>query len=135
MNVPPSQKGPLLLRDASPETITRARAWSDSFGRLARISELNATSGEAPRGSAQIVLDEATLVLPLAGLIDLAAERARLAKERDRAAAELAKVTAKLANADFVARAKPEIVVENRDREASFRAEIARLSAALERIL
>jgi len=75
------------------------------------------------------------LILPLAGLIDLGVERTSLAKERDRAAAELAKVTAKLANADFVARAKPEIVVENRERAQNFQGEIDRLSQALARIL
>ena len=55
-----------------------------------------------PKGSAQAVLDEATVVLPLAGLIESAAERKRLARERDKAAGEARKVAQKLANADFV---------------------------------
>ncbi len=70
----------------------------------------------------------------MAGLIDIEAERTRLERERKRAADEVEKVVRKLANADFVARAKPEVVEENRARETNFRAEIARLDAALARL-
>jgi valyl-tRNA synthetase len=83
---------------------------------------------------AQAVLGEATLMLPLADVIDLNAERARLAKARAGAEAEAKKLGAKLANADFVARAKEEVVEENRERLAAAEAEIARLDAALRRI-
>jgi valyl-tRNA synthetase len=134
MNVPPSVKAPIFLRDASPETIVRGAAWLDAASRLARISEIAPAVGDVPRGSAQIVLDEATLILPLAELIDIAAERTRLERDRKRAADEVEKVVRKLSNADFVARAKPEVVEENRERERSFRADIARLDAALARL-
>jgi valyl-tRNA synthetase len=73
-------------------------------------------------------------VLPLEGLIDLDAERARLMRERAKAVGEVAKVEAKLSRPDFVARAKPEIVEENRDRLRDFQSEIARLDVALARI-
>ena len=63
-------------------------------------------------------LDEATVVLPLEGMIDLKAERVRLGKDRDKAANEAKKMQAKLSNADFVARAPEEIVEENRSRLA-----------------
>jgi valyl-tRNA synthetase len=43
-------------------------------------------------------------------------------------------VARKLNNADFVARAKEEVVEENRERLAAARGEIARLDAALARI-
>jgi valyl-tRNA synthetase len=87
-----------------------------------------------PEGSAQVMVDEATVVLPLAGIIDLTAERARLEKDRAKAEAEAEKVRRKLANADFVARAKPEVVEENRERLAAFEAEVARITAAIGRI-
>jgi valyl-tRNA synthetase len=134
MNVPPSALAPVLLRDASPETMARAERWIDAIRRLARASEVRALDGDMPAGSAQAVLDEATVVLPLAGLIDVVAERKRLSGARDKALAEAAKVSQKLANADFVARAKPEVVEENRERLAAFQAEAARLEAALARI-
>jgi valyl-tRNA synthetase len=135
MNVPPGSLAPILLRDASAETMGRAERWMDAIRRLARASEVRALDGAMPAGSAQGVLDEATVVLPLSGLIDLAAERKRLLGGRDRALAEARKVSQKLANADFVARAKPEVVEENRERLAAFMAEAARVEAALARIV
>jgi valyl-tRNA synthetase len=134
MNVPPGTPAPILLRDAAPENLARAARWLAEIRRLARASEVTALDGEMPKGSAQLVLDEATVVIPLAGLIDLEAERARLCRERAKAAQEAAKVTQKLATPDFVRRAPPEIVEENRERLAGFQAEMARLGAALRRL-
>jgi valyl-tRNA synthetase len=134
MNVPPSQKSPILLQDAAPESLARGARWMEAIGRMARASELRALEGEVPQGSAQAVLDEATLVLPLAGLIDIEAERARLQRERAKVEAEAEKVARKLDNPDFVARAKEEVVAENRERLQAFRDEAARLEAALQRL-
>ncbi len=134
MNVPPAVLGPVQLRDAAPETIARALHWADAARRLARVSEIGIAPTQTPAECAQLVLDEATLLLPLAGLIDVAAERARLGREVARALDDAAKVARKLANEDFVARAPAEIVAENRAREALARSEAARLSAALARL-
>ena len=134
MNVPPSALAPLYLAGASVVTLDRAAAWSGVIGRMARASTVGALDGALPPGSAQVVVDEATVVIPLAGLIDLGAERTRLDRDRGRALAEADKARAKLANADFVARAKPEVVTEIRERVTGFEAEAARLAAALARI-
>ncbi len=134
MNVPPSRLAPVLLKDAAPESLARGRRWMEVIGRMARASAFEALDGEVPAGSAQAVLGEATIVLPLAGLIDLAAERARLGKDRAKVADEARKIGQKLGNADFVARAKAEVVEENRERLATAEAEMARLDAALARI-
>jgi valyl-tRNA synthetase len=134
MNVPPSKPSPVLLRDAPAEAMGRVDRWMDAIRRLARASEVRLLEGEVPKGSAQAVLDETTVVLPLEGLIDLAAERTRLGRERDKLAADAKKTEAKLSNADFVRRAPEEVVAENRERLAAARSEMARLQAALERL-
>jgi valyl-tRNA synthetase len=134
MNIPPAIKTPVLLEHASPETWARAQRWQETGSRLARVAGIAVSDGAPKPGSAQILLGEATLILPLAGLIDLDAERARLERDRARATAELEKVRRKLQSEDFVTRAKPEIVEENRERERSFAAEIERLGQALARL-
>ena len=134
MNVPPSALSPILLRDASAETLARAAAWSGVIHRMARASSIGALEGGWPPGSAQVVVDEATVVLPLAGLIDLAAERTRLGRDMAKATAEADKAGRKLDNADFLTRAKPEVVEEIRDRVRAFETEAARLAAALARL-
>ncbi len=132
LNVPAGARLPLLLREARPATVARARAYADAFARMARIQTIETLDGASPPdGSAQAILDEATLVVPLAGIIDLAAERTRLAASRDRTRAEAAKLETKLARPDFVERARPEIVAETRERLAASRGEAVRLDAAL----
>ncbi|NVN11718.1 valine--tRNA ligase, partial [Nguyenibacter vanlangensis] len=112
----------------------RATRWAEAIGRMARVSDVAVLDGDMPQGAAQLVVDEATLVMPLAGVIDLTQERQRLEKERSKMEDEIAKVERKLRNADFIARAKPEIVEENRDRLAQWQGERDRLAAALARL-
>ena len=134
MAVPPSVLAPVLLRDATATDLDRGRTWSEAIGRLARASEFGPLAGDVPRGSAQAVLDHATIVIPLAGLIDVDAERARLRRDRGKVERDADGIARKLGNPDFVARAKPEVVEENRDRLEAARAEMARIDAALARV-
>ena len=134
MNVPPSALGPIVLAGAGAETMATAMRWIDPIRRMARASDVRAQDGALPKDSAQAVLDDVTVVLPLAGLIDLDVERKRLATARTKAVSELDKVLKKLSNEDFVRRAREEVVEENRERQANFEAEIVRLDAALARI-
>ncbi len=134
MNVPPAQKSPVLLQDASAETLARAQAWFEAISRMARASEIGPLVGAVPKNVAQTVLGEATILLPLEGLIDLDAERKRLAAALAKAQQELEKVSAKLANADFTSRAPETVLEEHRDRQQSFAEEQKRLGAALARI-
>jgi valyl-tRNA synthetase len=74
------------------------------------------------------------LFLPLAGIIDLAAERARLEKEIGKLDAEIAKLDGKLNNEAFVAKAKPEVVDEQKERRREAVAVKSKLEDALRRI-
>jgi valyl-tRNA synthetase len=134
MNVPPSQKSPVLLQDAAAETLRWAHDWSEAISRMARASEVRALTEAAPQNAAQVVLGAATIVLPLEGLIDLEAERKRLAAALAKARSELEKVEQKLANHDFTARAPEAVLDEHRERAQNFEAEAKRLAAALQRI-
>lgn len=80
------------------------------------------------------MLDEATLVLPIADVIDIAQERARLSKEIAKAEGEMAKIDKKLSNQGFLAKAPEEVVEENKDRLAEETERRDRLAAALSRL-
>ncbi|TPG61005.1 valine--tRNA ligase [Roseomonas nepalensis] len=134
VNVPPSVTVPLLVQGASEGTLARAARWIDPIRRLARATEVRVLEGAAPEGVAQAVVGEATVMLPLAGVVDLAAERARLAKDHAKVEAEARKIATKLANPDFTTRAKEEVVEETRERLRTAEAEAARLAAAIARI-
>jgi len=124
----------VLLKDASAETLARAERWREAIFRMARVNEISVLEGDIPTGSAQAVVGEATVILPLADLIDLDTERKRLQGLRTKAAAELEKVRAKLADEKFTSRAPEAIIAENQERRENFAAEILRLDAALSRI-
>lgn len=132
LNVPPGARLPLHVRDAGAETARRMAAQEAALARLARV---DCVSGDAPAGGVlQVVVDEATFVLPLGDVIDLDAERARLAKALAAATKERDSLAARLSNESFISRAKPEAVDKARADHAEKSAEVDRLQAALKRL-
>jgi valyl-tRNA synthetase len=133
LGVPPGAKLPLHVRDAGQLTLQRLERNEAALKRLARIEEIGA--GNAPSGgAAQIVVEEATFILPLEGVIDIEAERNRLAKAMEAAAKERDSLAQRLGNPSFVERAKPEAVEKARSDHADKTAEAERLQAALARL-
>jgi valyl-tRNA synthetase len=133
MNVPAGARLVLGYKDASAAAVARLRKHADIIRTLARLERIEEDKGTA-RGAVQIVVPEATLVLPLAGVIDAAAERGRLGKEIGKLAGEIDKIDKKLANPGFLAKADPEVVEDQRERRAEAEAARTRLATALERL-
>ncbi|WP_019833489.1 valine--tRNA ligase [Sphingomonas sp. PR090111-T3T-6A] len=132
LNVPPGARLPLHVRDAGEATGARLVRQQPVIARLARV---DTAEGDAPAGAAaQIVVDEATFVLPLEGVIDIEAERSRLAKGKAAAEKERDGLAGRLSNPSFVERAKPEAVEKARADHAEKAAEAERLGAALARL-
>jgi valyl-tRNA synthetase len=121
------------VRDASGETQSRINSAYTALRKLARLQDVY--YGPPPKGGAvQIVVDEATFVLPLEGVIDIEAERARLAKAAEAAEKERDSLAARLANPAFVERAKPEAVEKAREDHAEKASAAKKYRADLERL-
>ncbi|MEI7600254.1 MAG: class I tRNA ligase family protein, partial [Aestuariivirga sp.] len=133
MNVPAGAKIACVLVSANSGTRRRADAWENEIMRLARLSSIS-FEDSVPKASAQIVLDEATVALPLEGVIDFAAEKARLAKELEKIAKDAAAIDGRLGNPGFVAKAPPEVLEESRERKAELEARKAKVDEALARL-
>ncbi|WP_342250241.1 valine--tRNA ligase [Sphingomonas sp. OTU376] len=132
LNVPPGARLPVFVRDASGETTARLGRQEAALARLARVDQ---ASGEVPAGgSLQIVVDEATFVVPLGDVVDIEAEKTRLAKAIAAAEKERDGLAGRLNNPSFVEKAKPEAVEKARADHAEKAAEAERLSAALARL-
>ncbi|MES2337496.1 MAG: valine--tRNA ligase [Pseudomonadota bacterium] len=132
LNVPPGARLPVHVRDASDLSQSRLANQASVIARMARLDQV---AGDAPEsGALQIVVDEATYVVPLAGVIDLDAERARLTKAIAAAEKERDALAGRLGNASFVERAKPEAVEKAKADHAEKSAEAERLTAALGRL-
>ena len=133
MNVPASAEVPLAVMGANAQTQARLAKYQALIARLARLASVDLVEA-VPKGAVQIVQDEATVALPLIGLIDLEAEKARLVKELQKATSEVEKLLRKLADQNFVARAPEEIIEENRERLAEHEMRAAHLGNALARL-
>ena len=84
---------------------------------LARVSSADfSISGNRPKGAATAVVGSTEIYLPIEDLFDLDEERARLTKEIARVTEEMTRTQKKLANPEFVNKAKPEIILKEREK-------------------
>ena len=134
VNVPAKAMVKLLLRSASETTLARVAAQDETIRRLARLESIAPLDGEVPQGAVQTVIDEATAVLPLAGVIDIAQEQIRLRKEIEKVRGDIAKVDKKLANEQFLSKAPTEVVEKQKDQRAEAVLVRDKLAAALDRL-
>ncbi len=133
LGIAPGTKLTAYVRDADGGTQNRINQHYAALAKLARLEVV--TDRPAPAGaSVQIVVDEATFIIPLEGVIDIAAEKTRLAKALAAAEKERDSLSGRLSNPSFVEKAKPEAVAKAREDHAEKAAEAERLKAALERL-
>jgi valyl-tRNA synthetase len=129
-NVPPGAKIPFYTtknpKVSDIDTTTQALTF------LARLDKFQVVDMLPQSDSPVAIIDDAHLMLQFQ--VDTSAERARLQKEVARLEGEIAKASAKLANPNFVDRAPPPVVAQERERLASFEATLAKLKAQLDKL-
>lgn len=133
MNVLPSAKPPLAFVAPDAVTAERIARHRDLILTLGRVSEVNSADA-APAGAVTFVSGSTTAALSLAGIIDLTVERARLEKEIAVFDSDIGHVNKKLGNPNFVSRAAPEVVDEQRAKLAEAEEGKVKLQAALARL-
>ena len=133
LNIAPGTKMSAHVRDGDSELQDRIARQASALDRVGRLESFSFEP--APEGAtAQIVIDGATYVLPLAGAIDIDAEKARLNKAMEASQKEAKSLSGRLSNPNFVEKAKPEAVEKARADLAEKEAEAERLKAALDRL-
>ncbi|MBC8170045.1 MAG: class I tRNA ligase family protein, partial [Anaerolineae bacterium] len=106
-------------------------AYNYLFSRLCNVAEMHIIDGTAPEDSASVVVSDATVYLPLKGLIDFAAEIERMEKDQGKLQEQITKSESTLANENFVARARPDVVQKERERLAELQASAAQIASRL----
>ncbi|HEY8352064.1 MAG TPA: valine--tRNA ligase, partial [Sphingomonadales bacterium] len=132
MNIPPAARVQLLAQGGA-ETAERLARHDGILKRLARLEEIGATA-DAPKGAVQMVVEDASFYLPLAGVIDIAQERARLQKNLEKLRGEIRAIEGRLANENFTSKAPPAVIAENRARRDEAAETAAKIEAALARL-
>ncbi len=134
LGVPPGARVPLLLKDADDAALARLAGYHGLITTLARLSSAEPLVGSIPAGAVEDAMEGATLVLPIADVIDIAAERSRLGKEIGKLDAEIERTQRKLSNPNFRAKAAPEVVEAEEERWRQWGRARRRLEQALRRL-
>ena len=128
-------KVPLVIAGAGPKTtdVPRSPTHDETIKRLGADRDNRFQATHAPEGSVQMVLDEATLAMPLKGVIDIGAESERLKREIDKVGyRDQAQLAERLSNDKFVSRAPAHIVEEQRERKVRSRGRGGQIGACSE---
>lgn len=133
MEVPPSRKAKVILvvNDDWMDIFENSTAY---FERLAWASEvvLKRDKEGIPSNAVSAVTDKAQIFMPLEDLVDLEKEMERLLKEKANLEKELARVEGKLSNRNFVEKAPPAVVEEERKKKAKYEDMMAKVLSRIE---
>ncbi len=136
MNLPAGAKLTVYLKDANAKSAENLQRFNPIICALARLEKLEifAKGAEISKDMVQSVFKEATILLPLKGVVDFAVERERLNKELANLNKNLEGYAKKLSNPSFVERAPAAVVEEEKRRQAEALENKAKVEAALARI-
>jgi valyl-tRNA synthetase len=124
-----------MLPSATAET-QAVRAGASYIKAVGQLAGFNAEIGRLKNDPAtgEIVTNTAKLYIPLHGLVDFGAEKKRLEKELAAAKKDIEFFEKKLGNEAFVAKAPPELIVEQKAKLAAAQQKLAEVVKSQERI-
>jgi valyl-tRNA synthetase len=115
----------------------KVKGWADAnetaIRQMARLSEF-AIAADKPARSVTIASGDETIALQVEVFITPADEIGRLDKEMAKLEKDIVGTERKLQNENFVSKAPPEIVEENRERVVEWKATLAKLRSAREQL-
>ncbi len=133
LGVAPSLRLELLVVEEGSRMFDRLSRYAPTLARTARIERVRSADA-VPSAAATVSVENATLCLPLAGLLDVPKERDRLESRREAIEKEIRRLEGRLENPSFLERAPGSVVEETRvrlDSERGKRDEAARSLARL----
>ncbi len=118
VNIPPSSRVDIIctVKDERPERLIMDG--SGYIRLLAKVSTLEISRSERPKGAISAVVKGAEIFLPLKGLLNIEEEKKRLDKEIKKVLKEVDGVNRRLLSEDFLAKAPKEVVDRDKKRVA-----------------
>ena len=134
-NISPARRVPLTLRTFSGNQDRLLETCREYLTSLAKLSDLAWGQDVArPAVAATVVVQGIELHVSLEGVVDLSEERDRLTRELAKVEQALDRVNRKLTNRDFLAKAPPAVVSQQRTTQAELLDAQAKLQQSLERV-
>ena len=133
MNVPPSKKASVIVVSEKEEVLKIFEENKVFFATLGLASDvtLQSTKENIGEDAVSVVVQDATIYMPLAELVDFAKEIERLEKEKTKLEKEVDRVVKKLANQGFVAKAPAHVIEEEKAKEEKYKAMLAQVEERL----
>jgi len=136
MNVPPASVVDIVIAAGEAGRADAVAEELRPFFELVRISSASTLAArKRPAHAAAAVVGDATVFVPLEGLIDFDVERERLRRAGEKVGADISALSRKLSDENFVKKAPANVVAADADRLEILKATLARLEenlAALE---
>ena len=134
-NVKPSLEAPVILVTQDAAAIASLKARESYLKKLARVSALSFETAHTPaKTDASAVVKLGTLYLPLAGIVDFGEEVKRIEKELGKLRKDFQITEQKLGSESFLAKARPELVEQEKAKHAEMSGKIAHLEKRLKDI-
>ncbi len=131
MNVPPSRRAGMFIVTDRPDTFNSGVTF---FEKLAGAKDVSVQPNEdgVPQGAVSVVVEGATIYIPLEDLIDVAKERERLEGEKTRLEGEIGRVEKMLGNPGFISKAPQKKIDEEKAKGEKYREMYAKVIESLE---
>ena len=133
MNVVPSRKAKLIIVTDNKALFDKSAQY---FEKLASASEtvIESSADEVPENAVNVVVEGATIYIPLNDLVDREKEIERLTKELKTLEGEIKRVEGKLGNAGFVAKAPAHVVEEEKAKGIKYSKMLEEVKQSLEKL-
>ncbi|MEM0909894.1 MAG: valine--tRNA ligase [Pseudomonadota bacterium] len=134
MDISPSKKLPVLLRNASQKDMLILGDTSAFLLTLAKLESINVLKDEQAPACASALLGEMEILIPMAGLIDTEAELARLNKNASKLEKDIQRVAGKLSNENFTSKAPAHVIDKEREKLYQAEQQLGKVKQQIEKI-
>ncbi len=135
MNIAPSTKLDVAVASARNSVRQTVEMHHGLISNLARLNTLQVQdSDDRSATAATAIIDDATLLVELKGVVDFGQEAQRLEKEIGKLTKELAGVDKKLSNQGFLSKAPTQVVEEVREKQTALSEKRQKLEATFQKV-
>ena len=133
MNVAPSRKAQVYIVADDTKTCDSLKELVGTYQHMISASEVFVQMDKTgiDENAVSVVIDKATVYMPLADLIDFEKEKERLAKEQKRLEGELKRVHGMLNNEKFMSKAPEAKIAEEKEKLAKYESMMAKVQEQL----
>jgi len=136
LNIPYKNKIDLNINNTNQDFILFFKTFENEIIRLLKINSLSINDSKiSNEGSANIVVANSTLIIPLKGIIDTNKEILKLVNKKEKALLELRTIQIKLNNSQFISKAPEHIISQFKNQAEEIKSSIEKIDQIINTII